>query len=355
MVVQENKSYHTEESKWAAIAARDKGADEQFYYGVLTTGVYCRPGCPSRLPNRPNVVFFNTPKEAEEAGYRACRRCWPGTVSTADRMEDIMIAACRAIEQAGKPIKLADLAARAGLSPYHFHRLFKKIVGLTPRRYGSTHQAKRFRGLLRSGRSVTDAQYRAGYSSSSRLYEKTDDDLAMQPKTYKNGGKGMMIEYGFGHCFLGRVMVAATERGICAVEIGDDPPALLARLREYFPKADLERAGSGLAALIQAVISGIDSPAEGSGLPLDIRGTVFQQRVWQALGQIKPGCTASYADIAEAIGNPKAVRAVANACASNRIAVLIPCHRVIGKDGRLAGYRWGAERKQKLLAHEQKS
>ena len=354
MPVREKNVYHSEESRWAAVAARDKTAAGQFYYGVLTTGVYCRPGCASRLPNRANVVFFNTPEEAESAGYRACRRCRPGIVAAVDRMEKIMIASCRAIEQAGKSIKLADLAARAGLSPYHFHRLFKKIVGLTPRRYGSTHQAKRFRGLLRSGRSVTEAQFRAGYSSSSRLYEKTRGGSAMQPKTYKTGGKGMTIEYGIGHCFLGQVLVAATDRGICAVELGDDPPALLARLRETFPKAELAQAGLGLAAMIQAVISSIDRPAGSSGLPLDIRGTVFQQRVWQALRRIKPGCTASYTDIAGAIGNPNAVRAVANACASNRIAVLIPCHRAVYKDGRPGGYRWGEERKEQLLDLEKK-
>ncbi len=349
---QEKNFYHTEESRWAAVAARDQGADKHFYYGVQTTGVYCRPGCSSRLPNRQNVVFFNTPMEAESAGYRPCRRCRPGADSADARTGKIIIASCRAIEQAGKPIKLADLAAEAGLSRYHFHRLFKKMVGLTPRQYGSTLQAKRFRGLLRSGCSVTRALYGAGFGSSSRLYEKSGEDMAMQPRVYKNGGSGITIHYDAVRCFLGWVMVAVTERGICGVDFGDNPEALQVQLRDRFPRADLERGGPGFAALIETVISFVEQPRAGLHLPLDIQGTVFQQRVWQTLRQIKPGCTASYTDIAEAIGNPKAVRAVAKACAANRIAVLIPCHRVVHQDGRPGGYRWGVKRKERLLALE---
>ena len=349
-----SKLFSTEESRWAAVVDRDRSADGCFYYAVQTTGVFCRPGCSSRLPKRRNVAFFSTPAEAESAGYRSCKRCRPKVVSANERTEKLIVASCRAIEQSEKPISLTDLAAAAGLSTYHFQRLFKKIVGLTPKQYGSTHRAKRFRGLLRSSLSVTDALYSAGYGSSSRLYEKTKEDLAMQPKAYKNGAKGIKIQYDFARCFLGWVLVAATERGICAVELGDDPATLSVQLRDHFPKADLEKAGSGFASLIQAVISFIQEPKSSSNLPLDIQGTAFQQKVWSALGKIKPGCTANYAEIAEVIGNPNAVRAVASACGSNKLAVLIPCHRVIYKDGRTGNYRWGVERKQLLLAHEKK-
>lgn len=289
---------------------------------MKTTGIFCRPGCSSRLPKRENVTFFDTCKEAELAGYRPCRRCNPGTTSPRERLLDLIVHACRDIEQAESPPALDKLAAEAGLSPWHFHRLFKKIVGVTPKQYFTTHQLQRFRDSLKMERSVTAAIYDAGFSSSSRAYENARKRLAMTPSAYRNGAIGLVIRYGITQCFLGWINVATTDHGICAIGFGDDPETLRAQLRESFPKAQLEEAGPDFSSVIEQVIAFIEAPGSGIELPLDIQGTAFQERVWHALCQVPPGSTVSYADIAHRIGAPQAVRAVAQACAANKLAGL---------------------------------
>ena len=344
--------FKPDESRWNAIVNRDQNADGVFCYAVKTTGVFCRPSCSSRLPNRENVEYFDTCKEAESAGYRPCKKCNPTANTKSEETEQKIIRACRSIEASDTPLKLNDLAKEAKLSPYHFHRLFKKIVGVTPKQYSSSHQSHRFKENLTTTQSVTDAIYTAGYSSSSGAYNKRQDHLAMKPKAYKNGAAGITITYGLAECFLGWVIVAATERGICAIEFSDDPKTLPQQVQSRFPKAQLQKAGSGFVALIKEVVDFIKTPGSNFTIPLDIQGTSFQQQVWNVLRQIKPGETLSYTEVAESIGNPNAVRAVATACASNKIAVVIPCHRVISKDGKISGYRWGVERKKMLLEAE---
>jgi AraC family transcriptional regulator, regulatory protein of adaptative response / methylated-DNA-[protein]-cysteine methyltransferase len=344
--------YNADERRWYAIVQREQDADGSFFYGVKTTGVFCRPGCPSRLPNRENVEFFSNSREAQSAGYRPCMRCNPSSNSKNEEKEQIIIQACRSIVQSNGPLKLRDLAEGAGISPYHFHRLFKKIVGITPKQYASSHQADRFRECLKSSRSITDAIYCAGFSSSSGAYSKKRDHLAMKPGDYRAGGAGIIIHYGLAQCNFGWLIVAITDRGICAVEFGDDPAVLPQQVQSRFPKAHLEQAGSGFVDLIRDVVEFVNAPQESFNLPLDIRGTAFQQKVWSVLRHIKPGQTLSYTDVAENIGKPTAVRAVATACASNKLAVVIPCHRVISKDGTISSYRWGIERKKRLLESE---
>ena len=334
---------------------RDQNEDGSFYYAVKTTGIFCRPSCPSRAPNRENVECFYTSKDAASAGYRPCKRCNPTASTRQEETEQKIIRACRSMEQSDTPLKLNDLAKEARLSPYHFHRLFKKMVGVTPKQYSSSHQSHRFKESLKRSRSVTDAIYSAGYSSSSGAYNKRQDHLAMQPKVYRNGAAGITISYGLTECFLGWLIVAATERGICAIEFGDDPKTLPQQLQRRFPKAELQQADSGFITLIREVVHFIKTPGSDFSLPLDIQGTVFQQQVWNVLRQIKPGETLNYTEVAEKIGNPSAVRAVATACASNKLAVVIPCHRVISKDGKISGYRWGVERKKMLLETEREN
>lgn len=348
----ENKAYDAENRRWHAIANREQAADGSFYYGVRTTGVFCRPSCSSRLPNRENVEYFISSKEAQSAGYRPCKRCKPTGNSKNKEIEQKIILACRSIEQSNTPLRLDDLAKGAGLSPYYFHRLFKKLVGVTPKQYASRHQSLRFRESLKTSDSITDAIYNAGYSSSSGAYTKKRDHLAMKPKEYKAGGDGVVIKYGLAKCILGWVIVAATDRGICAIEFGDDPALLPQQVQSRFPKARLEKAGPGFTSLIEEVVDFIKAPHNSFNIPLDIQGTAFQQQVWNILQQIKPGRTLSYTEVAEKTGNPNAVRAVATACASNKLAVVIPCHRVISKDGKISGYRWGIERKKALLENE---
>ncbi|MFZ5558559.1 MAG: bifunctional DNA-binding transcriptional regulator/O6-methylguanine-DNA methyltransferase Ada [Pseudomonadota bacterium] len=341
-----------EESRWNALVQRDRAAEGAFYYAVRTTGVFCRPGCSSRLPRRENVVFFYTCKEAELAGYRPCKRCKPGATSPRERLVERIVQACRSIEQAETPPILDKLAAEAGLSPWYFHRLFKEIVGVTPKQYATTQQTQRFRDSLKTERTVTAAIYDAGFSSSSRAYDNARDRLSMAPSAYRNGAVGLTIRYGVARCFLGWIIVAATDRGICAIEFGDDPGTLTARVQESFPKAYLEEDGPDFSAVIERIIAFIEAPERGIDLPLDIQGTAFQERVWHALRQVPPGSTVSYADIAHRIGSPEAVRAVAQACSANKLAVAVPCHRVVRSDGKLSGYRWGVERKRVLLLRE---
>jgi AraC family transcriptional regulator of adaptative response/methylated-DNA-[protein]-cysteine methyltransferase len=274
-------------------------------------------------------------------------------LSKAEEIEQKIIRACRIIEESETSIKLDELAAQVGLSHYHFHRLFKKIVGVTPKKYGARQQSQRFQKNLKTSPSVTDAIYSAGFGSSGSVYDKNQDTLAMKPTVYRKGGDGITITYGLAQCYLGWVIVAATDRGICAIEFGDDPDTLPEQVQARFPNAQLNKADTGFKTILRDVVDFIESPKDTFRVPLDIRGTAFQQQVWEILRQIRPGETMSYTAVAERMGKPNAVRAVASACASNKLAVVIPCHRVVSKTGKTGGYRWGPERKKRLLESEQ--
>jgi AraC family transcriptional regulator of adaptative response/methylated-DNA-[protein]-cysteine methyltransferase len=338
--------------RWAAIVARDPGADGQFYYGVRTTGVFCRPSCPSRRARPENVTFFTTREAAERAGFRACRRCRPGELSAAGRQAEWVAEACRLMEASEELPDLAALAAQVRVSPYHFHRTFKTVTGVTPKQYAIARRSERLRRELARGRSVTDAIYEAGYNSNGRFYAQADDVLGMTPSSFRAGGANTAMHFAVGECSLGSILVASSSRGICAILLGDDPDALMRSLQDQFPKAELIGGDTAFEQLVAKVVGFVEAPTRGFDLPLDIRGTAFQQRVWQALREIPAGSTASYSDIAARIGAPKAVRAVGQACGANHIAVAIPCHRVVRTDGDLSGYRWGIERKRTLLARE---
>lgn len=344
--------FNTDMSRWKAVSENNTDADGSFYYAVITTGIYCLPSCKSKLPNRDNIDYFTTCDDAEAAGYRACKRCRPTAMSKAEEIEQKIIRACRIIEESSTPLKLDELATLVNLSPYHFHRLFKKIVGVTPKQYETRHLSQRFHKSLKSSPSVTDAIYSTGYGSSGSVYDKKRDQLAMKPTVYRKGAEGVTITYELAQCFLGWVIVAATDRGICAIEFGDDSDMLPEQVQARFPKARLKKADIGFKTLIREVVNFIESPRDAFQIPLDIQGTAFQQQVWEILRQIKPGDTLSYTDVAERLGKPKAARAVASACASNKLAVVIPCHRVISKTGKTGGYRWGVERKLRLLESE---
>lgn len=341
------------ESRWHAVVKRDQAAEGKFYYAVKTTGVYCRPGCASRRPHRENVGFFDSCADAERAGYRACKRCRPNSASARERRVQMVARACRDLERAQPVPTFEQLARTAGLSPWHFHRLFKEIVGITPKKYAATHRMQRFRRGLKHNGSVTAAIYAAGFGSSARAYRNAADQLGMTPSVYRSGAGGITMRYATARCFLGAVIVAVSDRGICAIELGDSAKVLCATLQSRFPKATLVSAGCGLSAIVEEVVGFIDAPEKRFNLPLDIQGTAFEQRVWSALRRIPHGTTESYSDIARRIGQPRAVRAVARACAANKIAVVIPCHRVVRSDGELSGYRWGAQRKRALLVQEQ--
>jgi AraC family transcriptional regulator, regulatory protein of adaptative response / methylated-DNA-[protein]-cysteine methyltransferase len=343
----------TDDPRWSAVLARDPAADGRFVLGVLTTGIYCRPSCPARKPRPENVRLFDTPAEAEHAGFRACLRCRPaGAAPAADRAA-LVTRACRTIEASDPSPTLDELASEAGLSPFHFHRLFKGVTGVTPRAYAAAHRAQRLRTALdEPDASVTEAGYAAGFGSSGRLYAATDGVLGMTPRAYRAGGERQRIRFAVAPCRLGFVLVAATARGLCAITLGDAPSSLVDDLKRRFPKADLVEADAGFTGSVEAVTALIETPARGLDLPLDIAGTAFQRQVWEALRAIPAGETATYADIAGRIGQPRAVRAVAQACASNALAVAVPCHRVVRSDGGLSGYRWGVERKRDLLARE---
>jgi AraC family transcriptional regulator of adaptative response/methylated-DNA-[protein]-cysteine methyltransferase len=338
--------------RWAAVLARDDRADGSFVYAVRTTGIYCRPSCGSRRPRPENVEFHTTAAAAEQAGFRACRRCHPATTGRRESTAGLIAALCRVIEQADTPPPLADLAQRAGLSPFHLHRLFKSVTGVTPRQYAAAHRARRVQAGLRDAARVTDAIYDAGYNSSGRFYDAATARLGMTPTRYRAGGAGTEIRFAVGECSLGSILVAASDRGVCAILLGDDPDALPRDLQDRFPRAHLVGGDAGVEQLVARVVGMVEAPARGHDLPLDVRGTAFQQRVWQALCDVPAGRTLSYTEVARRIGAPRSVRAVARAVASNPLAVAIPCHRVVRLDGDLAGYRWGVERKRALLARE---
>lgn len=344
--------FSTDAERWQAVANRDLAADGRFVYSVCTTGVYCRPVCPARLALRKNVRFHATCTDAEAAGFRPCKRCRPGAASLSQRQASLVAEACRQIEQSAKPLSLHHLARAAGTSRYHFHRLFKAHTGTTPKRYASTHRTNRVRTELKQRDTVTNAIYRAGFNASSRFYESSIATLGMTPKTFRAGGNGIAIRFAIGQCWLGGILVAASEKGICAILLGDDPAKLAHDLQDRFPKAQLIGGDRKFDRLIAQVIGFVSTPAAGLNLPLDIRGTAFQCRVWDALRKIPAGSTATYAETAQQIGKPTAARAVARAIAANPLAVAIPCHRVIRKGGSLSGYRWGVQRKRKLLNHE---
>ncbi|MBC2380894.1 bifunctional DNA-binding transcriptional regulator/O6-methylguanine-DNA methyltransferase Ada [Pseudomonas sp. WS 5106] len=341
-----------QDPRWAAILARDPKADALFVYGVKTTGVYCRPSSASRLPRPQNIEFFDTPAQAEAAGYRASKRATGDRTQVAAHHAQLVANACRHIEQAESPPSLEVLAAQAGLSPFHFHRVFKAVTGLTPKGYASAHRSRKVRDGLKDQHSVTDALYDAGFNSNSRFYESANQLLGMKPSDYRAGGTNNEILFAVGQCSLGAILVAQSTRGVCAILLGDDPDKLVRDLQDQFPKASLVGADHSFEQLVAQVVGFIEAPALGLDLPLDLRGTAFQERVWQALRDIPLGSTVSYGQIAERIGAPKAFRAVAQACGANCLAVAIPCHRVVRSNGDLSGYRWGVERKRQLLARE---
>lgn len=344
--------YASDDERWAAVVRRDRAAAGRFFYSVATTGVYCRPGCSARRPRRENVRFHATREEAARAGFRPCRRCRPDEPPLAERRAEAVARACRLIETAGEAPNLDALAEAAGMSRYHFHRVFKGVTGVTPRAYAAARRAERMREALRAGGTVTAAIYEAGFGSGGRFYAEAADILGMAPASFRRGGAAETIRFAAGVCSLGSILVAATARGVCAILLGDDPDALVHELEERFPRAELVGGDPAFEALVARVVGFVEAPALGLDLPLDVRGTAFQRRVWQALRSIPAGETVSYRRLAERIGAPKAARAVARACAANALAVAVPCHRVVRADGALSGYRWGVERKRALLDRE---
>lgn len=344
------QGFATDAQKWDALVQRDRNAADAFVYAVQTTGIYCRPACPSRLPKQPHVVFFQTCAAAVEAGFRPCKRCRPDAIAPQVQQAALITRLCKLME-ASDTLSLDELAIARGLSPYYLQRLFKATVGVTPKAYAIAQRAQRVRDSLQQGDSVTQAIYDAGFETSSRFYAGATEILGMTPSQYKAGANNLTIQFAVEPSFLGWVLVAATERGICAIDLGDDPDTLTAQLRTRFPNAQL-RAEPTFATWVAQVMALIETPDRGLTLPLAIQGTAFQQRVWRSLQTIPPGTTVSYGELAKQLGSPSAVRAVAGACAANTIAVAIPCHRVVRSNGALSGYRWGIERKRLLLERE---
>lgn len=343
----------TPAERWRIILAHDRRYDGAFVYAVRSTGIYCRPSCPSRRPRRDRVAFFPAPEAAERAGFRPCRRCRPGEANGADPRVAMVREACRHIDaHPDQPANLALLSARAGTTPPRLVRAFRRVLGLTPRQYRDERRLSRFKAQLKERPAVGPAVYEAGYGSSSRVYERANAQLGMTPATYARGGRGMRIGYTIVPCPLGRLLVAATERGICRISLGESAASLEADLRREFAAADIHRDTVALDGWVGTILSHLDGAAPYLDLPLHLRATAFQRRVWEALRKIPYGATRSYRDVARSIGNPKATRAVARACATNPAALVIPCHRVIREDGGLGGYRWGLERKEQLLERE---
>lgn len=338
--------------RWADVVRRNPQRDGTFYYSVRSTGVYCRPSCGARTPRPENVGFHATTEAAEAAGFRPCKRCRPNDASRSERQSQMVAQLCRHIDASQQPPSLKQLAQLTGLSVYHLHRVFKAVTGLTPKAYAEAGRGRRVRSELVRAPSITAALYEAGYQSQGRFYAGADQMLGMTPGAYRDGGAHARIRFAIGQCSLGAILVAASTRGVCAIFIGDDPAPLLQDLQDRFPQAELEGGNANFDIMVATVVRFVEAPGLGLGLPLDVRGTAFQHRVWQALCEIPAGQTASYADIARRIGAPAAVRAVAGACAANPVAVAIACHRVVRSDGALSGYRWGIERKRTLLERE---
>lgn len=344
--------YTTDDERWLAVAGREPESAGRFFYSVRTTGVFCRPTCGSRLPRRENVAFHLTAAEATAAGFRPCRRCNPTGEPLAAEWAEAVTRSCRVIEAAGSPLSTPELAREAAMSTSHFQRVFKQVTGLTPKAYAQAVRSARVREDLRRQGTVTDAVYRAGFNSSSRFYEGSSQALGMTPGSYRSGGAGLTIRFAVAECSLGAILVAATGIGVCAVLMDGHPALLSAELRRRFPRAELVAGDGTFAGWVAAVVALVENPRSEFELPLDIRGTAFQHLVWQALRQIPVGSTASYSEIAQRIGRPRAARAVAGACAANAVAVVIPCHRVVRSDESISGYRWGVERKRELLRRE---
>ena len=341
-----------ESAYWRATLARDARWDGRFVFAARSTRIYCRPSCPARRPARRQVVFFPLPEAAERAGFRPCRRCRPQEAPGSPSLE-LVRRVCRAIETGlEEPLTLRALGAHVGVSPGHLQRTFTRLMGITPREYADARRLDRLKVHLREGQNVTPALYGAGYGASSRLYEKAAAQLGMTPGTYRRGGKGMKISYTIVNSPLGRLLVAATERGICMVSLGDSAVALEAALRHEYPSTEIQRDASGFAPWVTAIVRYLNGRQPNLNLPLDVQATAFQRRVWEELRRIPYGRTRSYKQVAQAIGRPSAVRAVARACATNPVSVVIPCHRVLRADGGLGGYRWGLERKRALLERE---
>ncbi len=341
-----------DDPRWLRVVARDKAADGSFWYSVSTTGIYCRPSCPSRTANPKNVTFHETTASARATGFRPCKRCNPDGPSLENENAVLVAKACRLIEQSEEEPSLEELADAVQLSASYFHRVFKAVTGLTPKDYAAAHRAKKVREGLETGSSVTGAMYDAGYNSSGRFYEKSTDILGMTPTQYREGGLNEEIRFAVGQTSLGAILVASSTKGVASILLGDDPDKLVRDLQDRFPKARLTGADREYEALVARVVGFVENPHVGLGLPLDVRGTAFQRRVWHALQDIKVGERVSYAEVARRIGAPGSMRAVAAACAANNLAVAIPCHRVVRNDGSLSGYAWGVERKRALLDRE---
>jgi len=345
-------AYASDAARWDAVQRRERAADGIFYYSVRSTGVYCRPSCGARPARRENVAFHASCDAAESAGFRPCLRCKPNLPPLAERQAQQVAAACRLIETGEEEPSLDALAAAAGMSRFHFHRVFKAQAGVTPKAYAAAVRAGRVRAELAQGAPVTEALYAAGFQSSSRFYAGADAMLGMAPARFRDGGAGEDIRFAVAACSLGAILVASTGQGICAILMGDEPEALVHDLQDRFPKARLVGADAAFERSVALVVGFVEAPRLGLDLPLDVRGTAFQQRVWEALRAIPAGVTVSYTELAQRIGSPAAVRAVAGACAANPVAVAIPCHRVVRSDGGLSGYRWGIERKRALIDRE---
>lgn len=342
----------TDEQLWQKVVAKDRSADGSFVFAVSSTGIYCRPSCPSRRPRRENVSFFSVAEAAERGGFRACRRCHPRDAAVKDPQVVMAQAVCRLIDKNdGEPLTLAALSEQLGVSAFHLQRTFKTVMGITPAQYAESARLDRFKSNVREGQAITGAIYEAGYSSSSRLYESAASRLGMTPATYGKRGRGVSINYTVADCELGKLLVAATVKGICSVKLGYTEADLIADLRAEFSAADIQQESASLAEAVQSVAASLKTGAHPD-LPLDIKASAFQRQVWEQLRSIPFGETRSYAQVAAAIGKPTAVRAVARACATNPVALVIPCHRVIREDKSLGGYRWGLERKRQLLRNE---
>ncbi|MDB5906591.1 MAG: bifunctional DNA-binding transcriptional regulator/O6-methylguanine-DNA methyltransferase Ada [Massilia sp.] len=350
--VMKTSSYSSDAERWDAVQRRDQRADGVFWYSVSSTGVYCRPSCGARPALRRNVRFHDSRSDAEQAGFRACLRCKPDQPPLAERHAQAVAQACRLIDAAEEGLDLDSLAQACGMSRFHFHRIFKAHTGITPKAYAAARRARRLQQGLARAPSVTEALYAAGFNSSGRFYAASSGVLGMSPRAFRAGGSGAAIRFAIGQCSLGAILVAATDKGICAILMGDDPDPLVRDLQDRFPHAELRGAEADFEATVARVVGFVESPRIGLDLPLDVRGTAFQQRVWQALRAIPSGQTVSYAELAERVGLPSGARAIAGACAANPVAVAIPCHRVVRQDGSISGYRWGVERKAALLKRE---